>query len=86
MQQPINRPDNEYLTEAEAAAWLRIDPEDFRQFVAMGILPKGIPWGKKPGVNHRWPWMDVIAVGHLISRGHIRLPGSDEEKAREGTR
>ncbi len=80
MERTIHAPDGDYLTEAEAAAWLRLDPEDFREFVRMEILPRGIPWGKQPR-SHRWPWLDVIAVGHLISRGHIKLPGSEEPKS-----
>ncbi len=79
MERTIHAPENDFLTEAEAAAWLRIDPEDFREFVRQGVIPKGIPWGKQPRTN-RWPWMDVIAVGHLLARGHIKLPGSDEGK------
>ena len=78
MERSINGPDDDFLTEAEAAAWLRLDPEDFREFVRQGVLPKGIPWGKKPAVNHRWPWLDVVAVGHLLGRGFIKLPGAEE--------
>lgn len=78
MERSINGPPEDFLTEAEAAAWLRLDPEDFREFVKQGVLPKGIPWGKKPGVNHRWPWLDVVAVGHLLGRGFIKLPGTEE--------
>lgn len=74
MERRINAPDPDYLTEQEAAAWLRIDEEDFREFVRMGVLPGGIPWGKQSR-KHRWPWLDVIAVGHLLGRGFLHLPG-----------
>lgn len=74
----VNGPEQDYLTESEAAAWLRLDPEDFRDFVRLGFIPKGMPWGKQPKTNHRWPWLDVVAVGHLIARGFLRLPGAEE--------
>ncbi len=78
MERSISGPDQDFLTEAEAAAWLRIDPEDFREYVRMGLLPKGIPYGKRP-ITHRWHWMDLVAVGHFVRSGFIKLPGSDED-------
>ena len=84
VERKINAPDGDFLTEAQAAAWLNLDTDDFRTFVGMGILPRGMPWGKKPGINHRWHWMDMIAVGHLISRGHIKLPGEEEKPTNGG--
>lgn len=72
----ISGPAQDYLTEREAADWLRLDVEDFREFVRMGLIPRGLPYGKRP-ISHRWPWLDVVAVGHLIARGHLKLPGSE---------
>ncbi len=77
MERTLIGPEPEYLTEAEAAKWLRLDAEDFREYVRMGIFPKGIAYGKQPK-GHRWPWMDVVAIGHLLARGFIKLPGDDE--------
>ena len=79
VERSISGPAKDYLTEAEASAWLGLDPEDFREFVRLGLIPKGLAWGKQPKTNHRWPWMDVVAVGHLIARGFLRLPGSDDD-------
>jgi hypothetical protein len=78
----INGPAKDYLTEAEAAEWLGLEADDFREFVRMGCIPRGLPWGKIPK-KHRWHWLDVVAIGHLVSRGFIRLPG-DEEESEEG--
>jgi hypothetical protein len=77
VERSINGPDRDYLTEQEAADWLRLDAEDFHEFVRMGLLPKGIAYGKT-SKKHRWHWMDVIAAGHLLARGFIKLPGVEE--------
>ncbi len=82
MERTIHAPDADLLTEAEAAAWLRLQLDDFREFVRMGILPAGIPYKKQPS-KHVWPWLDVIAVAHLLGRGFIQLPDGVDPEAGE---
>lgn len=75
----INGPSKDWLNEREAAEWLGLDPEDFREFVHLGLIPRGVPWGKIPK-KHRWHWLDIVSIGHLASRGFIRLPGDEEDE------
>lgn len=72
-------PAQDYLIEEEAAAWLRISVDDFREYVKQGLFPRGVAYGKRPS-SHRWPWMDLVAVGHLLSRGHLKFPGITDKE------
>lgn len=78
MRREVDAPEQDYLTAEEAAKWLRIDVEDFLEFVRMGTIPHGIAYGKTRA-KQRWPWLDLVAVGHLLARGFLRLPGSEEK-------
>jgi len=77
VERKLNAPDAEYLTDEQAAGWLSVHVEDFREYVRQGLIPRGIPYGKRLS-SHRWPWMDVVAIGHLLSRGHLKLPGNPD--------
>ena len=49
----MNGPD-EYLTTAEAAAFLRVKPKTLRNKVAAGIFREGEHFFRKPGLGPRW--------------------------------
>jgi hypothetical protein len=76
MERTIDAPDSEFLTDAQAAAWLGMEVEQWHQLVNKGIFPKGIPYRRRIG-GHVWPWMDVIAVGHLLARGFLKIEDYD---------
>lgn len=75
MERTVYAPDKETLDESEAAWWLGIKEGVFKKLVERGVLPPGIPFGPR---THRWHWMDLVAVLHLLSRGAFKLPGEEE--------
>lgn len=64
MERSIQTPDKEWLTRREAARWLNIGVDSFDKLVEReNLLP--IVIGPK---SHRWHWMDVVALAHLLTR------------------
>ncbi|HEY7423259.1 MAG TPA: hypothetical protein VH682_03365 [Gemmataceae bacterium] len=69
-QRLIDAPRADWLSAAEAAAWLAIGLRTFRELLASGELPRPVTLGRRKA--QRWYWLDLVAWGHLRSIGRER--------------
>jgi excisionase family DNA binding protein len=52
---------HEYLTTAEVAGLLRVQPKTIRNKVASGVFRQGLHFFRKPGLGLRWKREAVVA-------------------------
>ena len=65
MERTIRAPDQEWLTDREAAKWLNLSRTMFNALVEAGEIPPAMELGPR---CTRWHWMDVVAYAHLRMR------------------